>query len=96
VRIVYSAASKGDLLEIGEWIARDSNLRSQTFVEELREACENLVHMPRAFPLIRAEQGIRRKVYKNYLIFYVAAEDRIEILRVIHGARDYEKLLFPK
>jgi len=29
------------------------------------------------------------------LIFYRIATDAIEILHILHGARDYEEILFP-
>ncbi|HEY2069321.1 MAG TPA: type II toxin-antitoxin system RelE/ParE family toxin [Rhizomicrobium sp.] len=72
---IYSAASMMDLLEIGEWIAQGSNVRSEIFVRELREACDSLAHMPRAFPLLHDATNIRRKPYKSYLIFYVVSGD---------------------
>jgi len=54
--------------------------------------------MPRAYPILphRRESQIRRKPYRNYLIFYRVRKDAVEILHVLHGARDYERLLFPK
>lgn len=39
--------------------------------------------------------GIRRwrvKGFKNYLIFYRQREDGIEVIRVLHGARDIEAI----
>ncbi len=40
--------------------------------------------------------GIRRRPYGNYLIFHRVAGNTIEILHVLHGARDYEAILFPE
>ncbi len=37
-------------------------------------------------------QGLRSSVVGNYLIFYRAIEDGIEIVRVISGHRDIEAL----
>jgi len=34
-------------------------------------------------------------VHGNYLIFYVVGRTEVRILRVLHGARDFEPLLFP-
>ena len=42
----------------------------------------------------RRSDGIRRKVYGNYLIFYWVVSDAVEILHVLHGARDYAQILF--
>ncbi len=35
----------------------------------------------------------RIKNFKDYLIFYKVEEERVEVLRVLHGARDLEDLL---
>ena len=54
--------------------------------------------MPSAFPLVpRYEhRGIRLRVSGNYLIFYRVEVDRVVIVRILHGARDYEAVLFPE
>ena len=39
--------------------------------------------------------GIRRCVYGDYLIFYRVREDAVDIVHVLHGAMDYESMLFP-
>jgi plasmid stabilization system protein ParE len=51
-----------------------------------------------AFPLLagRSDSGIRRRVYGRYLIFYRVEEDTVQILHVLHGAMDYEAILFPE
>ncbi|PSJ55675.1 hypothetical protein C7I84_22670 [Mesorhizobium ephedrae] len=42
---------------------------------------------------IHERRKLRRKVHRNYLIFYRGTEDRIEIIHVLHGAMDYETVL---
>jgi toxin ParE1/3/4 len=53
--------------------------------------------MPLAYPLVpRYESGgIRRRPVGDYLISYRLQDSRIEIVHILHGARDYEALLFP-
>jgi plasmid stabilization system protein ParE len=98
VKVVYATAARTDFADIGLWIAEDSPARAASFVDELYNACERLAGMPKAFPVIprRSASGIRRRPYREYLIFYRAMRGRVEIVRIIHGARDYEKILFPK
>lgn len=93
----YTSEARADLIEIGAWIAEDSPRRSETFVQELMAACNALSEMPRRFQLVpgHKESGIRRRPYGNYLIFYWIHEDTVEILHILHGARDYEKIVFP-
>jgi len=68
-----------------------------TFVEELREACLALAEAPEAYTLVPRYEAasIRRRVYGNYLIFYRILDRDVQVLHVLHGARDYEAILFP-
>lgn len=95
--VVITREAETDLERIGDYIAADNPLRAQTFVRELVERCLNLGEMPRAFPLVpRYEHsGVRRRPYGDYLIFYRVGADRVEVLHVLHGAMNYELLLFP-
>ena len=94
--VVISRAAEADLESIGDWIARDHPIRALTFVRELRQRCESLIHGPYRYSRVpRYEHlGIRRRVYRDYLIFYRIIDDTIEILHVIHGAREYKSILF--
>jgi toxin ParE1/3/4 len=40
--------------------------------------------------------GIRRCPFRDYLIFYRIEDERIDIVHILHDARDYEPLLFPE
>ncbi len=88
-----------ELEAIADYIARDNPERAVTFVREIRDKCLGLAVMPRAFPLVpRFERhGVRHRVYGNYQIFYRVVGDpptRIDILYILHGARDYASILF--
>jgi toxin ParE1/3/4 len=98
VRVVFSQAPRIDLEQIGDYIARDNPNRAMTFVLELRVAALALGENPRAFPLVpRYERlGIGRRPFGNYLIFYRIEHNRVAIIHILHGARDYERLLRPK
>ncbi|MBD2606258.1 type II toxin-antitoxin system RelE/ParE family toxin [Scytonema hofmannii FACHB-248] len=96
MRVVITAAAKADLIAIGDFIRSQNPERAITFVEELLDRCYALADMPRAYPLVpRYEKfGIRRTVHRDYLIFYRVHKELIEIIRILHGAQDYETLLF--
>jgi toxin ParE1/3/4 len=96
--VVITEAAGADLEAIGDWIAADNSARAVTFVLELRDGCETLADNPRRQALVpRYEHlGVRRRPYRDYMIFYQIAHDRIEVLHVLHGARDYEPILFPE
>ena len=97
MRVVLSEAAEADLEGIGDHIAKDNARRALTFVRELRAAARRIGDMPRAFPLVpRYEHhGVRRRPHGNYLIFYAIEDDRIFVVHILHGARNYEAILFP-
>ncbi|HZC15718.1 MAG TPA: type II toxin-antitoxin system RelE/ParE family toxin [Caulobacteraceae bacterium] len=98
MKVVLTRSAEADPEAIVDWIAKDSPRRALTFIRELRTRCMALGEHPRAFPLVPRYEthGIRRRVYGNYLIFYRIEETQVTILHVLHGARDYEPLLFPE
>ena len=96
--VVKTYEAEADLEEIGDWIAEDNPLRAVTFVQTLREKCLTLATVPLGFPLVpRYERsGVRRRPYRDYLIFYHVNDEAVEILHVLHAAQDYERILFPR
>jgi toxin ParE1/3/4 len=98
VIVVVTAEAEADLDQITTYIAERSIEIALNFVQELREKCESLADAPRGYPLVpRLEHlGIRRHPFGNYLIFYRVGTNAIEVVHVLHGARDYERLLFPE
>lgn len=97
MKVVFTQSAKTDLEQIGDYIAQDNPRRALSFIQELRAAALSLAETPRAFPFVpRYEQhGIRRRPIGNYLIFYRVEANQLVILHVLHGARDYEPLIFP-
>ena len=88
--------AEADLMAIGEYIAQDNPDRAARFVAEILDSCASLADLPRAFPLVPRykQRGIRRRGHGRYLIFYRIVSDQIEVLHVLHGAQDYERMLF--
>ena len=96
--VVITDEAEADLERIGDNIAADNPVRAVTFVRDLRETCEALADAPRGYPLVPCHErtGIRRRPRGNYLIFYRVGIDIIEVLHVLHGAQNYERILFPE
>jgi toxin ParE1/3/4 len=96
--VVITAEAEADLERIGDHIALSNPLRALSFVQELRQSCERLAEMPEGFPLVQRYEasGVRRRVHGNYLIFYRIGTSTIDVIHVLHGAMDYERLLFPE
>ena len=91
--------ARADLLEIAEYIARDNLPASSRFLD-VAEACfRTLARFPEMGALAHFDSphllGLRRsriKGFENYLVFYRPTESGVEIIRVLHGARDIESL----
>jgi plasmid stabilization system protein ParE len=96
--VVLAEAAIADLVAIGRLVKADNPRRAETFVAELELRCQQLGDMPNAFPFVPRHEssGVRRRSHRDYLIFYRIAADRVEVLHVLHGAQDYEAVLFPE
>ena len=96
--VVLTAEAEADIEQIATYLAAQSPQSALKLVRELRVRCASLADAPRGYPLVpRYEhRGIRRRPFGNFLIFYRVGTDRIEVIHVLHGARDYERLLFPE
>ena len=97
MKVVFTPQAKGDLIEIARHISGRNPRRAKTFVGELRAKAMALGDRPLAFPLVDgfARQGLGRRVLGDYLIVYRVEDRLVAILRILHGARDYETLLAP-
>jgi toxin ParE1/3/4 len=85
--------AESDLAKIWAYIARDSEIEADRFVDKLRTACARLLATPTLGKLKPDfADGIRAWRYGRYYIFYFNTESGIEIARVLHGARDLPRL----
>ena len=87
--VFYAKAARADLRDIALYIAGDNPVRAYSFVDELRDAALKAAERPESFPA-RGElaPGVRAARHGRYLIFFIYEADKIEVLRVLHGARD--------
>ncbi|ESQ81293.1 type II toxin-antitoxin system RelE/ParE family toxin [Asticcacaulis sp. YBE204] len=95
MKVEYTKPARNDLREIANYIAQDNPRRALSFTVELRNKAETIGDAPYGFPIMERYQyeGIRRKPFRDYLIFYRINADAIWILRVLHSARDIDELL---
>jgi toxin ParE1/3/4 len=83
-----------ELEAIGDHIAEDSPANSQRFIEQPTGKFIALGRNPRigrARPELRAD--LRSFPYGAYLILYRAVDDGVEIVRVVHAARNLDDLV---
>ena len=68
-------------------------------INDFERALENVCDFPNSCPLIDNEyvtdKAIRKMIVNNYIVFYRVNErqHRVEVVRVLYGMMDYEKLL---
>ena len=92
--VAVSDAAEAELEAIGDWIAETNPDASPLVCDGAPAPMRGSLGCAGGVP--RYEHlGIRRRPYGNYLIFYRVLNDTVEILHVLHGARDYEAILFP-
>jgi toxin ParE1/3/4 len=86
--------AKADLDEIWLQIALDDVLVADRFIDRVLSRCQLLADRPkmgRERPELRA--GLRSFTIGSYLIIYRLRAGGIEVVRVLHGARDLAKLV---
>jgi plasmid stabilization system protein ParE len=93
----FTQAARDDLLDIGDYIAKDNPSRALSFIDELEERCMALEDFPHAYPILarRLESNIRRLVHGNYSVFYSVVGNSVSIIHILNSAMDYERVLFP-
>ncbi len=92
MEIELTAQAEADLIEIGDFIAKDNPSAAERFLIRLRERIEVLRAFPEAGHRIRKRSNLRALVERPIIIVYAVKADRIEILRFWHGARGEPKL----
>jgi len=88
-----SPRASEDLLEIWSYIADDSEANADGFIDKIYETMELLARQP-GLGRRRDELalGIQSFLVGRYIIFYRVVAGAIEIVRVLHGARDIENI----
>jgi toxin ParE1/3/4 len=89
-----SPQAKVKLEEIGDHIAEDSPGDAKRFIERLTRKFETLGRHPligRARPDLRPD--LRSFPYGAYVILYRAIDDGVEVVRVVHAARNLDDLV---
>lgn len=94
MRIVWTEPAVEDLRELHAYIARDSETYASGFVERIILAADRLADHPKVGRIVPEtnDEHVRELLYQRYRIIYRIKEDRIEMLSVIHGARDLKEI----
>lgn len=92
-RLSFSPTARRDLGKILNDIARDRPKAAVAFVERIEQKCRMLAESPEmGFLRDELAPGLRAWPVAKYVIFYRETLDGIDIVRVVHGARDLDRL----
>ena len=91
MKVRFTRSAEIDLLAISDWISSDNPVRATSFLRGLEVKCRSLANRPKRFPVVAEIGGrhLRKVSYHNYVILYLADKGSVEILRIVHGSRDW-------
>jgi antitoxin ParD1/3/4/toxin ParE1/3/4 len=94
-RFVLTSAAREDLREISEFIREDSPAAARRVRAKLRDAMVKLSDLPSMghYREDLADEPLRFWPVYSYLIIYRPETRPLQILRVLHGARDVRSIL---
>jgi toxin ParE1/3/4 len=87
--VTFSPKSRQDLLDIGDYIARDNPANARRFVVRLMEQCKRVGRAPLGY--VSREDlapGLRMAALDRYVIFFRVLDGVVRVERVLHGARN--------
>ena len=93
---LYPTAEQ-DLVDISNDLNTLSSEVALQYYDLLTEQIASLSSMPercaRSRDLILAAKGYRYLILKKYLVFFIVAEDTVQIHRILYGRSDYRSIL---
>lgn len=99
-RVVRRPLAVADLIELADYIAQDSLDAAERFLGAADAEFERLASMPQMGEACWFFEGAASELrywpvpkFAKRLIFYRPLEDGVEIVRVLHSARDVSQIL---
>jgi plasmid stabilization system protein ParE len=96
MRVEWTEPALADLTHTRDYIAQDSPIYAEQFVRRVFDATDKLVDFPRigreAAEASDVPEEVRELIHQGYRIVYWIVVDRIQILAVIHGTRDFKNI----
>ncbi len=95
VRVLRPA--ERDYFQILDYLMEKSPKAAEKFEEKFIKTLERLKRSPFFGKIPNDEElrveGYRMAIVGKYLVFYIVQDTVVEVRRIIHGARDYLKIL---
>ena len=91
--IEWSRRARIDILDLREYLGKDSPIDARRFVERMISAIENLETFPtmgRRVPEADGRDDMRELIYRGYRIIYQTRANQLFIVTIIHGSRNLQ------
>lgn len=90
-KVYVSRRAETDLLEIWNYIAQDNATAADRQLRDIAASCQRLADYP-GISLARPDigAGCRSWPVGAYLVLHRPIDDGVEIIRVVHGAREID------
>jgi len=94
-RYQIAPPARQDLIDIRNFIAKENRAAARKVLAQIRAACRTLAKRPKLGHLRTdlASEPLRFWPVYSYLIIYRPNSKPIEVVRVLHGARDISAIL---
>ncbi|MDQ8188546.1 type II toxin-antitoxin system RelE/ParE family toxin [Pelagicoccus sp. SDUM812002] len=91
--LYISEEAESDLDDIWDYIAKDSPLKADRFLEQLYRKCISISELD-GIGRRRDElaDGLLSIPHKKYIIFFVRDASQVNIVRILRGSRDLDQL----
>ncbi len=92
-QVIQSPEAEADLIEIWEYVAQYNEEAADKLIDTINQKAILLANSP-YMGQVRSElqPSIRSFPVGKYVLFYRPIKNGIELVRIIHGARDIENL----
>lgn len=93
MQVTFTLEARADLRDIALRIADHNPVRAFTFVDEIGARCLRIGEFPHAGPPRPPwDMDICIAIHGKYVIVYRVRDETVQVLRVVHGARDLDAL----
>jgi toxin ParE1/3/4 len=94
IALKFRTAASADMRRVArETRARWGEEQAALYSATLRSDIKSLREFPLRFPEVEGRAGLRRLNSGRHAVFYLASDEQIEIVRVLHVAGDFERWL---
>lgn len=94
MKLIISPQARLDLREIVKNIAKDKPNAARKWRKGFSDKCTVLLVFPESGAAkFEIRENMRIIPFGNYVIFYRTQNEKCEIVRVLHGARDWQNIL---